>query len=159
MLTDAARPPRFHLSLAVRPDRLEATVDFYATLFGVPPRKRHADHVSFDLADPPLNLSFVPRPSAAAGELDHLGIQVFSDDALRRARSRLSSAGLLLREEPAIDCCYARQDKFWLTDPEGRQVEVFHKLADIERHGHPAAGSSASVAAPACCAPGRCEPA
>jgi extradiol dioxygenase family protein len=155
-MIDTDQPPRFHLSLAVRPERLQPMTAFYATLFGVPPRKSHADHVQFDLAEPPLNLSFVPRASSAGGELDHLGIQVFSAEALQRARTRLAAAGLALREEPAVECCYARQDKFWLTDPEGRQVEVFLRLDDIEHHGR---AGPATAAAAACCDPGCCVPA
>jgi len=167
------RPPRFHLSLRVRPERLDALVAFYTTLFATPPRKQHADHVQFDLLDPPLNLSFVPRADAAVGELDHLGLQVFSEAALDAARARMVAAGLLPREELATECCYARQDKFWLTDPEGREVEVFHKLGDLATHGKAgAAAQAASMAgmpasailatsAPvssACCPGGTCTP-
>jgi hypothetical protein len=164
------RAPRVHLSLRVQPVLLEAMTDFYATLFGAPPRKRHADHVQFDLAEPALNLSFVPTTSARTGELDHLGIQVFSPEALDAAAARLLAAGLVLREEHEVACCYARQDKFWLRDPEGREVEVFHKLADLEEHGggsqqsdsencceHAPAATESS--ATACCAPECCAPA
>ena len=150
------RAPRIHLSLRVRPERLSAMVDFYATLFGAAPRKRFADYVQFDLADPPLNLTFTPTASARTGELDHLGLQVFSGEALDASRSRLAAAGLSPRDELAVDCCYARQDKFWLTDPEGRQVEVFRKLADLER---PVAAAPGGAGATACCAPDCCAPA
>ena len=148
--------PRFHLSLRVRPESLDALTDFYALLFGAPPRKRHADHVQFDVAEPPLNFSLVPTPRASTGELDHLGVQVFSDEALRDARTRLLAAGLALREEPQVECCYSRQDKFWVLDPEGREVEVFHRLEDIAEHGHgksPAAPATSSCCEPTCCTP------
>ncbi len=134
------RAPRFHLSLSVRPDRLTVMTDFYATVFGAPPRKRHADYVQFDLEEPALNLSLVPSPASARGEVDHLGLQVFSAGAFGAARARLAAAGLQPRDQLGVDCCYSRQDKFWLTDPEGREVEVFHRLADIERHGRGATG-------------------
>ena len=161
------RAPRIHLSLRVQPERLAPMVEFYSTLFGAPPRKRFADYVQFDLAEPPLNLTFMPSPAARTGELDHLGLQVFSGAALDASRARLAAAGLSPRDELAVDCCYARQDKFWLTDPEGRQVEVFRKLADLERPEQGArraaarADSSPGSAAPAaaCCAPDCCEPA
>lgn len=150
--------PKFHLSLRVRPDRLDALTAFYSQLFGAPPRKRHADHVQFDLADPPLNFTLVPAPSATTGELDHLGLQVFSDEALRSARARLAAAGLALREEPQVECCYSRQDKFWVRDPEGREVEVFRRLADIEEHGHGQSAAAPTAAATSCCAPTCCTP-
>lgn len=154
------RAPRIHLSLRVQPDRLAAMVDFYSTLFGAAPRKRFADYVQFDLAEPMLNLTFMPTAAARTGELDHLGLQVFSADALSASRARLREAGLAPRDELAVDCCYARQDKFWLTDPEGREVEVFRKLADLERPGHGAELTSApSTASSTCCSTGSCAPA
>jgi catechol 2,3-dioxygenase-like lactoylglutathione lyase family enzyme len=149
------RHPRLHLSLRVRPERLDAMTEFYTTLFGAPPRKRFADYVQFDLAEPPLNLTFVPSPAARTGELDHLGLQVFTGEALDASRTRLVAAGLAPRDELAVDCCYARQDKFWLSDPEGREVEVFRKLADLERAA-PAAGAGAPAGA--CCTPDCCAP-
>jgi catechol 2,3-dioxygenase-like lactoylglutathione lyase family enzyme len=156
-MTMTEHHPRIHLSLRVRPERLDAMAEFYTTLFGAVPRKRFADYVQFDLAEPPLNLTFVPSPAARTGELDHLGLQVFTGEALDASRARLAAAGLAPRDELAVDCCYARQDKFWLTDPEGREVEVFRKLADIEQHGHAAATASVQPATTACCAPGCCE--
>lgn len=149
------RTPRFHLSLRVRPQQLDDLVIFYGALFGVRPSKRHDDYVQFDLVDPPLNLTFTPTSQAQAGEIDHLGIQVFSESSLQAARLRLTSAGLALREEPLVECCYARQNKFWLTDPEGREVEVFHKMADIDGHGR--SESAAPIATAACCAPSCCS--
>ena len=160
-MTTSPRAPRIHLSLRVRPERLSAMVDFYTTLFGAAPRKRFADYVQFDLADPPLNLTFMPTASAGTGEVDHLGLQVFSGEALDASRSRLAAAGLSPRDELAVDCCYARQDKFWLTDPEGREVEVFRKLADLERPATAAASAApagTAAASSTCCAPSCCEP-
>jgi extradiol dioxygenase family protein len=150
------RPSRVHLSLRVRPEKLEELVRFYSRLFDAPPRKHHDDYVQFDLSEPPLNLTFTPTARAATGELDHLGIQVFSSEALDAARERLRAAGLELREEPRVECCYSRQDKFWLTDPEGREVEIFLKLHDIEQHGRSDATAQAGAPATACCATGTC---
>lgn len=148
------RPHRFHLSLRVHPDRLQAVTGFYEAVLGSPPRKRLHDHVQFDLDEPPLNLTFVPAAGAPRGELDHLGLQVFSAEALAGARARLQAAGLPLREEPDVGCCYARQSKLWATDPEGREVEVFLKLADLPHHGHGTPADGAPRPAGACCADG-----
>jgi hypothetical protein len=136
---------RVHLSLRVQPPRLAAMVDFYTTLFDAPPRKRHLDYVQFDLVEPALNLTFTPTVQARTGELDHLGVQVPSGTALAAARARLVAAGFSPRDEVEVECCHSRQDKFWLTDPEGRQVEVFHRLADIERHGRAAAAADGTM--------------
>ncbi|HEX5009789.1 MAG TPA: ArsI/CadI family heavy metal resistance metalloenzyme [Planctomycetota bacterium] len=148
----SSRAARIHLSLRVHPERVPALVAFYSTLFGVGPRKRHDDYVQFDLDEPPLNLTLTPSATARRGEVDHLGIQVFSEAALLVFRRRLGDAGLVVRDEAGTECCYARQDKFWLTDPEGREVEVFHKLADIQTHG----GGTPTPAPSACCAPDGC---
>jgi len=147
----ARRAPRIHISLRVRPERVPALVAFYSAFFGAGPRKQHDDYVQFDLEEPALNLTLTPSPTARSGEVDHLGIQVFSDAALLAFRRRLAAAGLPIRDEHGTDCCYARQDKFWLTDPEGREVEVFHKLSDLEAHHDDASKRTES----ACCAPER----
>src|ERR1044072_313915 len=105
------RPNRFHLSLNVVPDRLEEMEQFYAALFGTAPAKRKPGYVKFDLAQ--------------------RGTQLFTDEALQPARTRITAAGLPIREEPEVDCCYATQNKFWVTDPAGRQVEVFPTLRRI----------------------------
>lgn len=155
-MTDAS--PRFHLSLRVQPARLSEVVAFYAAVFGTPPAKRHDDHVQFDLVTPPLNLTLVPSAHAALGELDHLGLQVFSEASLDGARARIQAAGLGVREEPDVDCCYANQTKFWVTDPEGREVEVFLKHANIEQHGHAADEGGGDVCCPTPSAPSACCP-
>jgi hypothetical protein len=50
------------------------------------------------------------------------------------------------------DCCYAKQDKTWVHDPDGNEWEVFVVLEDNlpEKPGSPET---------ACCAPGSCTPA
>lgn len=116
---------------------------------------RHADYVQFDLAQPPLNLTLVPSSAATTGELDHLGLQVRTDEALRAARARLAAAGLRPQDEHEVECCDSRQDKFWVRDPEGRQVEIFRRLADVER---PDAGRSAGAPDSPCCEPSGCTP-
>ena len=142
---------RFHLSLNVSPERLEDMAVFYAALFGVAPAKRKPDYVKFDLVEPALNLTLNAADEVRHGEIDHLGIQVWSEEALQVARSRVQAAGLPIREEPNVECCYAGQNKFWVTDPDGRQVEVFHTLRDIEEHGRKPAVEESTASA--CCAP------
>jgi hypothetical protein len=154
----AERPLRFHLSLNVPAFEFDATVAFYATLFGGEPIKRKPDYAKFEPAEPYVNLALNRVPAAPArGELDHLGIQVFSDETLAAARARVVAAGVAVRDEREVECCYAGQNKFWVTDPTGRQVEFFHVLNDVERHGK--ARTKLGVLEPAsggaCCAPGQ----
>ena len=47
-------------------------------------------------------------------------------------------------------CCYARQDKIWVRDPDGTPWEIFVTHADVEQEaGTPGSGSATA----ACCDP------
>ncbi len=144
------RPLRFHLSLRTRPSTFEAMVAFYTTLFGTAPAKKKPDYAKFDLTEPSVNFTLNVVPEFTPSEIDHLGIQVWSDATLAAARARLVAAGMSALDEPEVECCYAGQNKFWVTDPDGRKVEFFHVLHDLETHGK---RSLATVSAP-CCTPG-----
>ena len=80
------------------------------------------------------------------GALDHAGIQVAATAEVLAARDRLVAAGLTPRDEMDTTCCYARQDKIWVRDPDGTPWEVFATHEDSEEHG---AGGLAT--AEACC--------
>jgi hypothetical protein len=64
------------------------------------------------------------------GALNHLGVEVETPGEVRSATSRLSSEGLDPRLEESTTCCYAVQDKAWVTDPDGAPWEVYTVLAD-----------------------------
>jgi catechol 2,3-dioxygenase-like lactoylglutathione lyase family enzyme len=120
-----ATPTRIHVGLSVRD--VERSMDFYRHLFVQEPTKRRPHYAKFEVADPPLNLTLhedtqrqtVPGPSA------HFGIQVKSADAVAHLAKRLQSVGLAPTLEDATTCCYAVQDKAWVTDPDGNAWEVF----------------------------------
>jgi hypothetical protein len=40
--------------------------------------------------------------------------------------------GIVSKEEIGTSCCYAVQDKFWATDPDGHQWEVYYFHEDAE---------------------------
>jgi len=56
-------------------------------------------------------------------------------------REEWQQRGLVTRDEMQTTCCYAKQDKAWVKDPDGNEWEVFVVLQD----NLPEAGS--------CCAP------
>ena len=134
----------FHLSLTV-PD-LESAVDFYRDLFGVDPAKRKPDYAKFELADPPVALAL--STSTKPG-LSHLGIRHETTAEVEQASERLARSGLVTLDERDTTCCYARQDKVWVSDPAGHRWEVYTVLEDVEEVGACCAG--AADAAAACC--------
>lgn len=58
----------------------------------------------------------------------HYGVQVNTPQAVQKAITRLSKAGLKTLVEENTTCCYAVQDKVWVADPEENQWEVFMVL-------------------------------
>ena len=113
-----------HVALNVT--HLEKSVEFYQAMFGIEPVKHKVDYAKFDIANPPLNLTLnVASRVQSGGALSHLGVQVESTEDVQAAVKRFAEAGLDLFTEHNTDCCYALQDKVWLTDPDGNKWEVF----------------------------------
>ncbi len=113
-----------HVSLNVT--NIEKSIAFYQAMFGVTPIKHKVDYAKFDIANPPLNLTLEFNPDMQpGGALSHLGVQVESTEDVQAAINRFKEAGLSLFEEKDINCCYALQDKVWVTDPDGNRWEIF----------------------------------
>ena len=142
------------LQLALNVANLEASVAFYSRLLGVEPHKRRPGYANFVVGEPPLKLVLLEAPTGEggigpAGALNHLGIEVFSSEEVNGAIRRLSDAGLTIRVEADTVCCYARQDKVWVNDPDGAPWEVYVVTDD-----DPDGAGSASQAESACCSSG-----
>jgi catechol 2,3-dioxygenase-like lactoylglutathione lyase family enzyme len=125
---------KFHTSLNV--SDLSRSVAFYRELFGVEPAKVFDDYAKFEVADPPIVLSLTPKAPVANGHLNHAGIRVLGPDELVQAQARLERAGFPTRREDGVECCYALQTKFWVSDPDGLLWELYVFHDDIEHHGH-----------------------
>ncbi|MGH7529512.1 MAG: ArsI/CadI family heavy metal resistance metalloenzyme [Gemmatimonadales bacterium] len=114
------------MHVALNTPRFEESVRFYRTFLGLEPAKLKPGYAKFDVAEPELNLTLnASGRIAMPGALNHLGIQVQSTEAVRAAAERLKAEGLATFEEENTDCCYALQDKVWVTDPNGYRWEVF----------------------------------
>jgi len=138
--------------VALNTPRFDESVRFYRTFLGLEPVKHKPGHAKFDVAEPALNLTLNASPSqdAGAGALNHLGIEVASTASVREAAERLKAEGLATFEEGDVECCYALQDKVWVTDPNGYRWEVFVvKVGDTKPE-------LTAAAAAACCPSGCC---
>ncbi len=97
------------------------------------------------LEDPPVNFAISTRGDATG--VDHLGIQVDSDEQLSEIRGHASQADIAILDEGETTCCYARSDKYWITDPQGVAWEQFHALDTIPVFSMPKAQAGGG-----CCA-------
>src|ERR1700758_1568669 len=93
------------VQLALRVADLEASVAFYAKLFGAEPAKRRPGYANFAIAEPPLKLVLI---EGTAGE------------------------GLATATEEDTACCYAVQDKVWVTGPGQEPWEVYVVKGDAD---------------------------
>lgn len=125
---------RFHLSLNVAD--LAKSVAFYRALFGIEPAKVRADYAKFEPEDPPLVLSLEPTAVPKGGPLNHVGFRFPDAAALVAAQARLEATGLRSQREEGVECCYAKQTKFWLHDPDGTLWELYTLDGDLDHRGH-----------------------
>jgi catechol 2,3-dioxygenase-like lactoylglutathione lyase family enzyme len=117
------------VQLALNVTDIDEAVGFYSKLFGTEPAKRRPGYANFAVADPPLKLVLV-EGNGAAGTVNHLGVEVETTDEVTEAHRRLSGDGLETTSEDEVTCCYAVQDKVWVTAPDGESWEVYTVLAD-----------------------------
>ncbi len=120
------------VQLALNVDDLDAAIDFYGKLFDAEPAKRRPGYANFALTDPPLKLVLI-EGEGRGGSLNHLGVEVTSSEDVSSTARRLRAEGLSTRTEDAVACCYAVQDKVWVSDPDGAPWEVYAVLADASR--------------------------
>jgi lactoylglutathione lyase len=122
------------VQLALNVDDLEQAVTFYSKLFGAEPAKRKPGYANFAIAEPPLKLVLLENPGKG-GSINHLGVEVESTATVRAEIARLSGEGLFTDEEMGTTCCFATQDKVWVTGPAGERWEVYTVLADSDTFG------------------------
>ncbi|MFI7495523.1 ArsI/CadI family heavy metal resistance metalloenzyme [Kocuria sp. M4R2S49] len=118
------------VQLALRVADLERSIEFYSTLFNTAPAKRRPGYANFAVAEPPLKLVLLEGEPGADTRMDHLGVEVESTEVVDAAAQRLTDAGLATRPEEQTTCCYAVQDKVWVTGPGQEPWEVYTVTAD-----------------------------
>lgn len=137
---------RFHVHVAV--DDLAANIRFYSTVFGTQPSVVKDDYAKWMLEDPRVNFAISSR--GAKPGLDHLGLQVDSDEELAALRAQVGKAEIAAFDQGQAACCYAKSDKYWINDPQGIAWETFHTLDQIPTFG---GDTKKGDEASACCAP------
>src|ERR1700734_554064 len=139
------------VQLALNVDELDEAIAFYSKLFNTAPAKVKPGYANFAVTEPPLKLVLIEN-RGHGGTLNHLGVEVDSSDAVRSEIERLTNNGLFTEEEIGRTCCFATQDKVWVTGPAGEKWEVYAVLRDSESFG---AGSPALADSPgpgsSCC--------
>src|SRR3954451_5708730 len=118
------------IQLALRVADLDAAVAFYSRLFDAVPAKRRPGYANFAIAEPPLKLVLLEGEAGEPTRLDHLGVEVPTTGEVAAATSRLGEAGLATRVEGNTTCCYAVQDKVWVTGPGWEPWEVYTVTGD-----------------------------
>src|SRR5687767_4105133 len=141
---------RLHVHVGV--NDLQQSIGFYSTLFGAGPTVMKPDYAKWMLDDPRVNFAISAGNHAAKG-IEHLGIQVESDEELAEVYGRLKAADRPLLEEGATTCCYAKSEKSWIADPDGVVWEAFFTSGEATVYGDSPAltALSGNAADNACC--------
>ena len=122
---------RFHLHVSVK--NLDESIQFYSTLFAERPAVQQSDYAKWMLEDPRINFAISTHRQPIG--VNHLGFQVDSSEELRGLHAQLQAADARLIQENDQPCCYAKADKYWVTDPTGIAWETFHTLSSIPVYG------------------------
>ena len=138
------------VQLALNVSDLGAAIVFYTKLFGAEPAKVRPGYANFAIAEPPLKLVLIAqdarRDTGVAGALNHLGVELDGPEDVRAATERLVTERLDPDVQQATTCCYALQDKAWVTDPDAVPWEFYTVLADAPQE--PGIGCSTDRCAP-----------
>ena len=137
---------RFHVHVSV--EKLDESMRFYTSLFGTAPTVVQPDYAKWMLEEPRINFAISQRGHQLG--VNHLGLQVDSDDELKAMRGQMAAADTGLVEQTGAACCYARSDKYWVTDPQGVAWETFHTLETVPMFGE---DTRTSAVQGACCIP------
>ncbi|BBX67877.1 ArsI/CadI family heavy metal resistance metalloenzyme [Mycolicibacterium psychrotolerans] len=138
--------------LALNVDNLDGAVTFYSKLFNTEPAKVKPGYANFAIAEPPLKLVLLENPGNG-GTINHLGVEVESSEKVHAEIARLAGEGLFTEEEIGTTCCFATQDKVWVTGPAGEKWEVYTVLADSESFGSSPQHLDIESTGGTCCGP------
>jgi lactoylglutathione lyase len=130
------------VQLALNVSNLEEAVAFYAKFFHTEPAKVRPGYANFAIDEPPLKLVLLEH-GGEPGAINHLGVEVFSQEDVQESIAYLSGVGFATEVEEETTCCYAVQDKVWVEGPDRSRWEIYTVLAD--------AGPTTEVCDKPCC--------
>lgn len=113
---------RFHVHVRVKD--LKDSVAFYNALFNQQPTVLKPDYAKWMLDDPRINYAI--STGHAENGIEHLGLQVESEDELQEVYYNMEHAKGSIRVEGECTCCYSKSQKSWITDPQGVDWEAFY---------------------------------
>ena len=127
---------RIHLHVNVSEEKLDRSVDFYASLWGCGPTTRHPGYAKWLLDDPAVNLTGeVLEIEGDVPGIHHVGIQVDDEAELESIRRALEAAEAPLLEVGRTQCCFADTEKNWTADPQGVRWETFRSFGQLDHYG------------------------
>ena len=140
---------RMHVHVSV--ESIDKAVAFYSALFAALPSVVKPDYAKWMLDDPRVNFAISTRGKQPG--LDHLGVQVESQDELQEVYGRLRKAGGKIIEQGQTTCCYAKSEKSWIDDPAGISWETFFTTGESRITVTVPGSVGRVVAEKVCCAP------
>ena len=123
-----------YVHIGVNVTSLEESIHFYQKVFAVAPVKVREDYAKFLLERPGLNFTLNVTDTVEGNQVNHFGFQVESKEEMIEHKNRLEKEGFFTRDELDTTCCYALQDKCWVTDPDGNEWEFFYSKGDADVH-------------------------
>ena len=116
------------VQLALNVSDIDEAIAFYSKAFSTKPAKVREGYANFAISEPPLKLVLIENEEG--GTLNHLGVEVEGSEQVAAMSRRLVDEGLTTEDELGVECCYARQDKVWVKDPDGAEWEWYTVLGD-----------------------------
>ena len=118
------------VQLALNVGDLDESIAFYTKLFKTSPAKVRENYANFAIAEPPLKLVLIAG-GGEPGTLNHVGVEVGSTDEVMAAAARMTAEGVAGDVQESTTCCFAVQDKVWVSGPE-IPWEIYTVLADAD---------------------------
>lgn len=123
---------RLHVHVGV--ENLDASIQFYSTMFAAKPAVVKTDYAKWMLDDPRVNFAISAGNHARKG-IEHLGIQAETSGELAEVYDRLQAADRPILDEGRTTCCYAKSEKSWISDPDGVVWEAFFTDGEATVYG------------------------